>query len=77
MFKPTPADIEWQKRMIAILNNGGVWAVPRCGTIYQVDHDKKTMTITAGEGEEAIHETIEAAGYAVILGSGHRYISKK
>jgi hypothetical protein len=56
-FNPdTPPDhiLEWCRNCVRVIADGGVWGIPRSGTIFRVDHkNKKLVLVTPGNDDEA------------------------
>lgn len=40
--------VRWTEAMISQIRDGGVWMIPRSGTLVQVSHKDKTVKIIAG-----------------------------
>jgi hypothetical protein len=58
--------VRWTEAMLRQINDGGVWMIPRSGTIVRVSHKDKTVSITAGmHPENSLHRVIEAAGWTI------------
>lgn len=58
--------VKWTTDHFAKLKDGGVWMVPRSGTMVQVNHADKTATIHAGVvPDTSIKRVIEAMGWTV------------
>ena len=45
LYKPNATDIEWANRMLDSTSDGGVLSFPSAQLIYEVDHDKKILTL--------------------------------
>ena len=58
--------VAWQKRLVATLNHGGMWIVPRSFSVFTIDHENKTATKLGGEPEPAIARVFEEMGWKVI-----------
>lgn len=61
----TGGDIEWMKNLVATVRDGGVWGVPRSGSVYRFDRATKTATLEAGPGEACITDAFNAIGWEV------------
>lgn len=58
--------IAWTAQTLALINDGGVWLVPRSGTRVMVHHGEKAVTIYAGHTPDpSITRVIKAMGWAV------------
>jgi hypothetical protein len=58
--------IEWQKKLVAAVNPGGVWIVPRSLSVYQIQHDERIAVKTCGDAEPDINKVFQAMGWTVI-----------
>ena len=58
--------VEWTRDLCEGLKEGGVWVVPRSGTIVQVFKSEKRVNITYGPlPDDAIARVIKAMGWTV------------
>lgn len=58
--------VRWTKDHFAQIKPGGVWMVPRSGTILQIFHSVKRVRITAGPlPDPSLARVIEAMGWTV------------
>lgn len=58
--------VEWTRSMFEQLKDGGVWMVPRSGTIVQVFKSERRVVITQGPmPDTAIAQVIKAMGWTV------------
>lgn len=58
--------VEWTRDLCEGLKEGGVWVVPRSGTIVQVFKSEKRVSITHGlMPDDAIARVIKAMGWTV------------
>ena len=58
--------VEWTRSMFEQLKDGGVWMVPRSGTIVQVFKSERRVVITQGPmPDTAIAQVIKAMGWVV------------
>ena len=56
----------WTAQTLALINDGGVWLVPRSGMRVMVHHADKAVTIYAGHlPDPSIPRVIEALGWTV------------
>ena len=44
-YTPNEIDIEWAKTVLRIIKNDGIVQFPSSGLVYQINHDKKTLTL--------------------------------
>lgn len=62
--------VEWTRNMFEHLNEGGVWIVPRSGTIITVYKSKRHATILEGyEPDPSLERVIKAMGWSVTKSS--------
>jgi hypothetical protein len=57
----------WTLANISMLNEGGMWAVPRSLSFYRVWNTKKEYLHIEG-GEDCIDEVLNALGYVCVDG---------
>lgn len=56
----------WTAQTLALINDGGVWLVPRSGMRVMVHHADKAVTIYAGHSPDpSIPRVIEALGWTI------------
>jgi len=69
-YKPTPHDLQWSRNLLAMLKDGGTWAIPKTGSIYTVDKNAKTLTCTHGY-DATMHNMVTGVfnqlGYALVV----------
>ncbi len=58
--------IQWTKNLLATLNDGGVWIVPRSGTMVRVDKKTQTATLTGVLPDPSITRVLTAMGWKVV-----------
>lgn len=44
---PTPEIIAWCENLVRTIKDGGVWGIPRSGTMFRVDHQNKRLVCTS------------------------------
>ena len=49
-WTPRDSDVTWLRNILAVIKEGGIWAVPMTGSIYTVSHLTKTMTLSLDPG---------------------------
>ena len=58
--------VQWTTEHFAKLKDGGVWIVPRSGTLVRVNHTDKTATLHTGAmPDPSIKRVIKAMGWTV------------
>jgi hypothetical protein len=62
---PMKDRIAWTRQCFSLLKEGGVWAIPRSATIYQVYNSTKTVIRTAGPGDSAVETVIREMGWTL------------
>lgn len=45
-YTPTQKDLEFFRELIRVLNDQGVWHLPKTNQIYRIDKSKGTFTLT-------------------------------
>jgi len=51
--RPPEHILEWCRNCVRIIQDGGVWGIPRSGTIFRVDHkNKQLVLIMPGNDDE-------------------------
>ena len=62
------AAVAWQRHHISGIKEGGTWVIPRSGTIIQVSHENKTLTMVANLLPELpdIQRVTEAMGWKFV-----------
>lgn len=58
--------MQWTTDHFAKLKDGGIWIVPRSGTLVQVHHTDKTATIHNATPDPSIKRVIKAMGWTVV-----------
>lgn len=59
------AAVEWTQVVIDTLKDGGVWAVPCCGSLYTFFKSKKQFSVV-GAGDPAIDRVLRTMGWSNI-----------
>lgn len=57
--------VSWFSSFVEYLNQGGVWAIPRSMSTYQIDHGHKAIHLTSGKGDPSTEKVAKAAGWDV------------
>ena len=55
-WQPQPSDIEWTRRVIEGLNDGGVWGIPSHRSIWKVDKVKRLFSCIHGERDALFYK---------------------
>ncbi|MCK9458594.1 MAG: hypothetical protein M0R80_03060 [Proteobacteria bacterium] len=71
MWKPSPSDITWGRRIVSLLKEGGIWKIPDTGQRFQFFHTKKEILFLGGEMKDRwlFDRTVlcfNAIGYRVV-----------
>lgn len=61
--------VEWTEQHIAKLKEGGVWLVPRSGTVVTVFASQRRVSIVGVLPDTSIARVFKAMGYEVVDGS--------
>ena len=56
-WKPRPSDIAWTQQHLAMIKDGGMWAIPMSKSIYRVDHTKRQLELIEGDALE-MHDMV-------------------
>jgi len=54
---------DWLRQHLAMLKDGGMWFIPRSGSIVTVHHSTKTYTMTGG-ADEPTRQVMAAIGWS-------------
>lgn len=66
--------VAWQTKLLAAINDGGVWVIPRSMTIVKVYHAAKTAVFVGGTIREPdIVKVFKAMGWMCECGGGDSY----
>ena len=59
--------IQWTENLFKMIADGGMWAVPRSTTIFQIDKtNKKAIVIQQRKPDTSIDAVLKAMGWEVI-----------
>lgn len=62
-FSCPESSIEWCRNLVAMLKDGGVWAIPRSMLVFRVDKQTQTLTLVSGDRDSPdVAATREAFG---------------
>lgn len=60
--------IMWTKKLIAQLNDGGKWLVPRSGTVVTFDKKTQTATVAAPFARDpSVTRVLKAMGWKIVM----------
>ena len=45
VYKPTVADLQWARNLVAVCRDGAIIKYPKTSMIYRVDHKDRTLTL--------------------------------
>lgn len=51
-WQPRPSDIEWTRRLIAQMSDGGVWGIPMNQSVWKLDKTNKVFTCIHGKMDD-------------------------
>lgn len=57
--------VAWQERHLARIAEGGVWMVPRSGSLYQIFKEKKIAVRLTGFAEDSIAKVFAKMGWVI------------
>lgn len=60
-WTPRPSDIEWTRRLIDRLNDGGLWSIPQNGSDWRLDKKAKVFRCVTGP-KDALFEQLTIIG---------------
>lgn len=43
------SSIEWCRNLVALIKDGGCWAIPRSSLVFRVDKTLQTLTLVSGD----------------------------
>ena len=55
-WQPTVAHIEWMRKLLAGLNDGGYWGIPANNSIWKHDQTDKVLLCVHGERDDMFHK---------------------
>jgi hypothetical protein len=58
--------MEWTRRTLSHIKQGGTWAIPRSRTFVKIDHENKTAYMIDGQEEQGIVRVLDALGWHVV-----------
>lgn len=58
--------IDWTRRHLSMIREGGAWMVPRTRSVYIVSHEKRTLTRTGLMPDPSINKVAARMGWTVI-----------
>lgn len=69
--RPPDHILAWCRNHLAVIQDGGVWGIPRSGTIFKVDHKNKRLILMtagndAGDDFRATRHVFRYIGWTVI-----------
>lgn len=56
---------EWLSNHLSMIKNNGVWCVPRCATIYRINHGDRVLIRASGPGDLATEELLPEIGWSL------------
>lgn len=74
---PSPEVLEFCRNVVRIIKHDGVWGIPRSGTLFRVDHNKKQLIlIVPGNDDDddfdATKKVFKHIGWEVVKEHGHQ-----
>jgi hypothetical protein len=55
----------WTSQLISMINDMGVWGVPRSETVYQFDKKNRVVMRLVGPGDSSTETVLKAMGWIV------------
>lgn len=71
-YTPEPQDIKWARRVLSLLNEGGILVYPQTKAIYKVSHKDKTLILQNEEILDTNDAYIHYRGIQVFDKIGYR-----
>lgn len=59
-WKPSPADIDWQRQYLRILTDDATWAVPASQSVFKINKKQKTFQLAVGDENNETNKRIAA-----------------
>lgn len=60
--------VRWTQAMFDTVNDGGVWGIPRSGTLVRINKKDRIATLITGFAPDpSIRRVIEAMGWTVVV----------
>lgn len=56
--------VEWQTNFINLLNDGGIWVVPRSNAVYTIN--KSDKTVQRDTPDEAVDRVFKEMGWTIL-----------
>jgi hypothetical protein len=69
---PRPSDIQWTRKLINTLRDGGIWQIPRCDSTWRLDKTNKVFTLVFGSPNAPDNRMLKA----ILPLIGYRYAIK-
>lgn len=74
---PSPEVLQFCRNLVRTIQHGGVWGIPRSGTLFRIDHEKKQLVlIVPGMDDdsdfEATKKVFKHIGWEVVKENGHK-----
>ena len=63
---PPPDVLQWCENLVRMLADGGVWGIPRSGTVFRVDKQRQRLICTSlgpDEDDSDFHATRHVFGF--------------
>jgi hypothetical protein len=58
------ASVDWFLGFVKHIKPGGMWAIPRNGAVYRIEHDTKTLHAVVGSDAPTVR-VAKAAGWSI------------
>lgn len=74
---PSPDVLAWCENIVRVIAHGGVWGIPRSGTVFKIDKVKKQLVLTMPGNDddadfEATKKVFKHIGWEVVKNHGRK-----
>lgn len=63
---PKPEDVEWCRQLIRVTKDGGVWGIPRSGTVFRFDKNNNRLVLIIPGNDDGSDFAATKTHFAVI-----------
>lgn len=70
--------LNWCRNLVATLNDGGVWGIPRSGVVFKIDKKNQCLILTAGTDDDpdflVSRVVFDQIGWKVVTQKEHKML---